>query len=168
VQFSGNNFGAVLIDWSEKDPILRLQIRRDDGEVSISERIPLSILQPGFLKIKDAPKSETPAGVLVNGKLLSAALVKELLGKEVTVRLTVAASGMSKAGDLVFLNSSANRMASDNFTIVLNKTVQGQLKGQGIPNPRAHFEGKTIDVTGTLSEFGGRPQIVPTAADKIK
>ena len=46
----GDNFGTVLIDWDRDDPLITLQIREVDGEVAISRRIPLSVLQPGTIK----------------------------------------------------------------------------------------------------------------------
>jgi len=46
----GDNFGTVLIDWNRDDPLITLQIREVDGEVAISRRIPLSVLQPGTIK----------------------------------------------------------------------------------------------------------------------
>src|SRR5437870_9653852 len=37
----GNNFGTILIDWSQDDPLIRLQIRDEGGEVTIQEKLPL-------------------------------------------------------------------------------------------------------------------------------
>jgi alkaline phosphatase D len=53
----GDNFGMILIDWSQKDPLLRLQIRDWEGEVTIQQRVPLRYLQPGALKAIP-PKAE--------------------------------------------------------------------------------------------------------------
>ena len=48
----GNNFGLITIDWSKDDPLVRLQIRDLKGEVTIQEKLPLSMLQPGAIKSK--------------------------------------------------------------------------------------------------------------------
>jgi alkaline phosphatase D len=40
------NHGAVLVDWNETDPIVRLQVRDEKGGVVLQQRFPLSRLQP--------------------------------------------------------------------------------------------------------------------------
>lgn len=39
------NFGCVLIDWEQADPVIRLQIREEKGQVVLQQRISLSQLQ---------------------------------------------------------------------------------------------------------------------------
>jgi alkaline phosphatase D len=41
----GDNFGLVTIDWNEADPLIRLQIRDVDGEVTIQQKVRLKTLQ---------------------------------------------------------------------------------------------------------------------------
>ena len=74
------------------------------GEVTIQEKLPLSLLQPGAIKSKALSSTAR-----INGKLMTADLVKELLNKEVTVEMKVVATGETKKGDLVFLNSHIDR-----------------------------------------------------------
>lgn len=159
----GNNFGLITIDWSKDDPLLRLQIRASEGEVAIQEKLPLSLLQPGAIKSK-----AVASVVRINGNVLTADLVKELLTKEVTLEMRVVATGETKKGDLVFLNSAFDRMSDDNFTVVLNKQARASLAKAGVTLPRTHFEGKSIRVVGTLSLFSGRPQIIVSDAEKIR
>jgi alkaline phosphatase D len=159
----GNNFGLITIDWSRSDPLLRLQIRDQEGEVTIQEKLPLSLLQPGSMKGKGFASV-----VRINDKLFTPDVVKEMLNKEVTLQMKVAATGQAKSGDLVFLNSAADFRSDDNFTIVLNKDAQDSLSKAGIASPRTHFEGKAIRVVGTLSMYNGRPQIIVSAAEKIQ
>ena len=159
----GNNFGLITIDWQQDDPLLRLQIRDLDGEVAIQEKVPLSMLQPGAIK------SKTASGIVrINGKVMTADVVKELLKKEVTLEMKVVATGETKKGDLVFLNSHPDRASDENFTVVLNKDVRAGLAKAGVTLPRTHIEGKSIRVVGTLSLFNGRPQIIVADADKIR
>lgn len=40
------NFGAINIDWSQPDPVLRLQIRDEKGGVVLQQRLQLSQLRP--------------------------------------------------------------------------------------------------------------------------
>ena len=119
----GNNFGFITIDWSQPDPIVRLQIRAEEGEVTIQEKLPLSLLQPGSMKSKGI------AGVVrINDKLFTPELLKEWLNKEVTLQMKVAATGQAKSGELIFLNSSADFRSEENFTVVLSKDAQESLE----------------------------------------
>ena len=159
----GNNFGLISIDWSKDDPLIRLQIRDEDGEVTIQHKLPLSLLQPGSIKSKG-----TDSIVRINDMVMTADLVKQLLKREVTLEMKVVATGEAKKSELVFLNSSVDRMSEDNFTIVLDKKAQVALRKTGITRPRIHFESKMIRVVGTLSLFSGRPQIIVSDAAKIQ
>ena len=69
---------------------------------------------------------------------------------------------------LVFLNSAADRTAEENFTVVLDKEAQEKLKKAGITSMRAHYEDKRIRVTGTLSLFRERPQIIVSDPAQIE
>lgn len=42
------NFGVVLIDWDQPDPIVRLQVRDEKGGVVLQQRVTLSSLKPSF------------------------------------------------------------------------------------------------------------------------
>ncbi|MBM3993408.1 MAG: alkaline phosphatase family protein [Planctomycetes bacterium] len=159
----GNNFGLITIDWSKADPLIRLQIRDGDGEVTIQEKLPLSLLQPGAIK------SKIVAGVVrLNGMVMTPEIVKSLLMKEVTVEMKVVATGATKKGDLIFLNADADRKSENNFIIVLNKDGQASLAKAGIPLPRTHFEGKAIRVVGLLKIYNDRPEIIVSEASKIQ
>jgi alkaline phosphatase D len=46
----GNNFGMIRIDWDKPDPVIALQILDQEGDINIQRKIPLSTLQPGFIK----------------------------------------------------------------------------------------------------------------------
>jgi alkaline phosphatase D len=149
----GNNFGVIALDWSRPDPLLALQIRDEAGDITIQEKLPISLLQPGTLKSK-------AAAVLakINGQIFTPDLVKELLNQEVTVEMEVLATGA--AGGLIFLNSALDRKSEENFTIVLDKNAQAKLKSAGIDSPRLHYERKAIRISGVLSTFRDSPQII--------
>ena len=156
----GNNFGVITIDWSRPDPLLSFQIRDEVGDITIQEIVALSVLKPGSLKTKAAA-----AAVKINGQIITADVVKELLKKEVTVDLEVHATGV--ASGLIFLNSAEDRKSADNFTVVLDQKAQAKLKEDGI-NPRSHFDGKMIRVVGVLSMFRDTPQIIVSDARQIQ
>ena len=39
------NFGTVLIDWEPADPVVRLQVREESGDVVLQQRLTLSQLR---------------------------------------------------------------------------------------------------------------------------
>lgn len=159
----GNNFGLITIDWSQSDPAIRLQIRDEDGDVTIQEKVPLSMLQPGAIKSRTIAST-----VRINGNVMTADAIKQHLNKEVTVELRVLATGETKKADLIFLNSAVDRMSDDNITIVLNKDAQASLAKAGITLPRTHYDGKALRVQGTLTLFSGRPQVIVSDAKNIE
>jgi alkaline phosphatase D len=144
----GNNFGLVRIDWDRDDPLIRLEIHDEEGDVIIRHKVPLSRLQPGKSKpIKSA------------GPDLGAEARKHV-GKEWTVEMTVQATGTSRAKTLVFLNSDADFRGDRNLTIVLDmKALEADLKTAKIANPAKHYAGKKVRVRGTVSLFNKQPQI---------
>jgi alkaline phosphatase D len=159
----GNNFGLVSIDWDKSDPVLSLQIRDEEGDVRIQQKVPFSVLQPGSLKGKGSGVVK-----LASGQALTSEEIAKSLNKKVTILMEVHATGMSAGQGLVFLNSSVDRTSEDNFTIVLDKKAQADLAKVGVKSPRIHFEGKTIRVTGTLSLFRERPQIIVSEASQVQ
>jgi alkaline phosphatase D len=46
LQYFDTNFGAILIDWDQPDPIVRLQVRDEMGDVVLQQRVSLSQLRP--------------------------------------------------------------------------------------------------------------------------
>ncbi len=157
----GDHFGLVTVDWDKEDPVVALQIRDEAGDVTLQQKLTLSVLQPGYLKEK---VSAVPR--LASGEPLTADEVKKRLDQAVTLDLTVQATGAS--GTRVFLNSAEDRRADDNFTVVLEQAALDQMKKDGIADARAHFGGKMIRVTGRLSLFRERPQIVVQEAKQIQ
>jgi alkaline phosphatase D len=149
----GNNFGMVLIDWDRPDPLLTLQIRDEQGDVTVGQKLPLSLLQPGSLKSKEAGRAR-----LATGEPLTPAEVARHLKQRCTVEMRVQATGTG--GGLIFLNSAASFRSEENFTVVLDKEAQAKLKEAGVESPRGHYQDRLIRVTGVLALFRERPQIV--------
>jgi hypothetical protein len=46
LSFFDINFGNVLIDWDQADPLVRVQVREEKGQVVLQQRISLSQLRP--------------------------------------------------------------------------------------------------------------------------
>ena len=70
----GNNFGLLVIDWERAGPLVRLQIRDEEGEVTIQQKLPLSRLQPARSRLTPARASldPEPLGMHHEGDLLTA------------------------------------------------------------------------------------------------
>jgi alkaline phosphatase D len=156
----GNNFGMIVIDWDRKEPLLSLQIRDQLGDVTIQEKLPLGVLQPGTLRTKPA------SPVKINGRLFTLESAKELLKKEVTLEMEVRATGT--AGGLIFLNSAEDHKSQENFTVVLDTKAQEKLRRDGVADPQTYYHGKTIRVVGVLSMFRETPQIIVSNPTQIQ
>ena len=157
----GHNFGFITIDWNSPDPLIRLQIRDEQGEITIQQKVLLSVLQPGLLKGKTSGLAR-----LSTGEPLTLKEAANHLDKKVAIEMLVQATGASNT--LVFLNSAPDRSSEENFTVVLDKDAQTKFAKAGINLPRTHFEGKTIRVTGVLSLFRERPQIIVSDPAQIE
>jgi alkaline phosphatase D len=148
---TGNNFGLIRIDWDRKDPRVCLQIRDEEGEITIQEKVALSTLQPGW----------------VGPNLASQALPH--LGKDHTVEMVVRAVGANRAKTLVFLNSESDYRSPRNLTVVLDmKAVGAGLKKAGITDARKHFSGKKVRVTGKVSLYQKQVQIMVKDPKQIR
>ena len=152
---AGNNFGLVRIDWDREDPLIRLEIHDEDGEVAIRQKVPLSRLQA------------TPGKVVApDGKDLAAEALKHV-GKEWTVEYTVVAVGANATKSMYYLNSEKDFRSDANFPAVLGvKSLGKELKDLG--DPQKVYLGKKVKVTGTVTLFNDRPQIVVKSLDQIK
>jgi alkaline phosphatase D len=151
----GNNFGLIHISWDAPDPLIRLEIHDEDGEVAIRYKLSLSRLQP-----RGKGKQDEPAGL--------AAEAMKRLDKEWTVEFTVQATGSARGQKLVFLNSERDFRSEKNLTIVLDMTaLKKALDAAKITDVAKHYAGKKIKVTGTVSLFNLRPQIMVKKLEQI-
>lgn len=161
----GDNFGMIMIDWDKPDPSIRLQIRNVDGEVTIQQKLDLSVLKPGILKPiavspRPDPSSVGNPGAAEKAVAISPADAAKKIGEKVTVEFKVASTGKTRDSSRVFLNSSTARDAT-NFTIVLDmKKLEAALKAAEIAAPADHYKNKTVRVSGTVATFRDAPQIV--------
>jgi DNA/RNA endonuclease YhcR with UshA esterase domain len=81
------------------------------------------------------------------------------VNQKVTVEMEVKSTGMSKQG-MIFLNSMMNYRDGKNFTVVIPKeAVEKFKKTAKTDDLRRFYGGKTVRVTGTVSEYMNRPQI---------
>jgi len=91
----------------------------------------------------------------------------KMVDKRVTVEMEVKSTGTSRQG-MVFLNSMMNRNDGKNFVIVLKKEAAEKLRKTLNAEPKDHYKGKTLQVTGTVTQYMNRPQIEVSEPDQIK
>ncbi|MFT3878904.1 MAG: alkaline phosphatase D family protein [Gemmatales bacterium] len=171
----GNNFGFITIDWYRSDPLIRLQIRDEDGEVTIQQKVLLSTIHPNRVMVSNEPSAPPPGSTTTSppvpatpektseGTINTEEAAKKI-GEKVTVEFTVRATG--GAGNRVFLNSLADFRDSKNFTVVLEKGFLD--KSKDITAPKDYFKGKKIQVTGKVDTYKDTAQIKVTDPKMLK
>lgn len=158
----GNNFGFITIDWYASDPVIRLQIRDEAGEVTIQQKVLLSTIHPGRVAtITNTVKAEPEK--TSEGTINTIEAAKKV-GEEVTVEFTVQASGGTNTR--VFLNSLADFRDERNFTVVLEKGYLS--KAKDITTPKEFFKGKKIQVTGKVETYKETAQIKVSDPKQLK
>jgi hypothetical protein len=91
------------------------------------------------------------------------------VGKTWTVEFTIRATGSSRGRKLVFLNSDRDFRGEGNLTVVLDlAALKKDLEAAMIADPAKHYAGKKIKVTGTVSLFNQRPQIMVKKLDQVQ
>ncbi len=81
------------------------------------------------------------------------------VNEKCTVVLEVKSTGATRDKSMIFLNSAANFRDAKNFTVVIDQKALEKFKKDKVEDPAAHFKGKTIRVTGTVTLFREHPQI---------
>lgn len=153
----GDNFGMILIDWEKPDPQITLQIRDVEGDVTIGQKFPLSLLKSTGQPV--AAELKRPDGVL--GPLEA----RGKLGETVTVQFLVRGGRAVSAGKRILLNSEADFRSDKNFTVLL------EINSMSGPYSKAKyntFEGKTIRATGMVKEFNKQLEIVVDDAKNLQ
>jgi alkaline phosphatase D len=141
----GDNFGFITIDWASDDPRVAVQIRDEDGDATAGFKVRLSTLK-GAGGVPVQPK--LPEGVL------SPAEAAKKVGERVTVQFVVQSVG-GKTN--LYLNSTKDFRAKENFAIVLGPKVQtGKWEKAG---PET-FVGKTVRANGIVRLNKDSPQLV--------
>lgn len=106
------------------------------------------------------------AGAHKKDKPLTPAEARKKINQNCTVEMQVRSVG--KGRGVYFLNSNNDYNTSDNLTVFINKTGVESLKRAKIEDLPAHFQDKTIRVTGFVKLYSGRPEIVVEEAKQIQ
>jgi DNA/RNA endonuclease YhcR with UshA esterase domain len=102
---------------------------------------------------EESPKPVTPAEAA------------KKVNEKVVVEFEVKSTGGNEA---CFLNSLEDYKDAKNFTIYIPEAAREKFKTAKIDDPKTHFKGKTIRVTGTVTLYREKPQIKVEDPDQIK
>lgn len=150
----GNHFGSIEIDWNVADPIIKLQLRHEDGELAVQTRIPLSELRAQATEV--AP----PSGVLTVAQTL-----QKNEGEEVQVQVTVRSGKAIKTPTRLLLNSQVDYRSERNLTLVLQETAtEGAWHGATVET----FLNRVVRVRGKITLFNGRKQVEVSKPDDVQ
>jgi eukaryotic-like serine/threonine-protein kinase len=105
---------------------------------------------------RQAPVASHPAGAPVVIRPEAAA---QYTGQRCVVEFQVQGVGKANTADRYFLNSLKDYRDRGNFTVTFTRNVIDELRAAGVADVNSYFDGKTIRVTGTITQFSGRPQI---------
>jgi hypothetical protein len=102
-------------------------------------------------------------------KPLTPAEAIKLVNKEVTVEMMVRSSknALEKRHE-IYLDSEEDFRDEKNLAIVITEDGASKFKDSGVEDPAAHFRGKTIRVTGTVTLKDERPRIEVSDPKAIK
>jgi DNA/RNA endonuclease YhcR with UshA esterase domain len=103
-----------------------------------------------------------------DGKPVTPAEAAKLVDKKCTVVMVVNSTGKARGTRFVFLNSEKDFRDKKNFTLVIEKKNLAKFKKAKIDDPAAHFKGKKVQVTGTVTLYQEKPQIKVEDPAQIK
>lgn len=148
----GNHFGIVQIEWTGANPRISLQIRGESGEVLVRHDI------RGGLLTHQEPVANAEKPVELPEGVISAAEALGKVGEQVTVQFHVKATGQTKDGKRVFLNSEAEPRNEKNFTVMLTGAILTEGKWKEV-KPET-FKGKTIRASGRVTKYKEQVEII--------
>jgi serine/threonine protein kinase len=90
----------------------------------------------------------------------------EKVNQRCTVRFVVRRAALSKSQKTLFLNSESNYRADNNFTVLVHGVDGGPAKDRN--ELLASYQGKAVQVTGLVTLYESRPQIVASELAQIK
>jgi alkaline phosphatase D len=149
----GDHFGWITVDWKQPDPQVLVQLRDVEGDALAGVKLRLSLLRR---KGSAKPTSSLPPGVL------SPEQASRRIGERVTVQFVVRSVG-GKTN--LYLNSTADFRALDNFAVVLTPSAQ---TGPWSKASAETFLNKTIRATGTVRLNRNSPQLEVTEARDLQ
>jgi DNA/RNA endonuclease YhcR with UshA esterase domain len=89
-------------------------------------------------------------------KPIAPAEAAKKVNEKVTLEMEVKSTGGKTAN---FLNSEADYKDAKNFTVFIPEEALEKFKKAKIDDPKAHYKGKTVRVTGTVTLYREKPQI---------
>lgn len=154
-------------DWSAAGPMTPSR-----GADHLTQRTALTPLAPAITNAsQDSPESppaelmsDLPPGI-IERPALNVAQAATKIGEKVTIVMEVQSTGGITNR---YLNSATDFRVADNFAIFIPQGALGSFRDVNISDPSAYFQRKTVQVTGTVTANGNKPQITVTDPAQIK
>lgn len=148
----GNHFGTIEIDWEANNPVVALQLRKEDGRIGVETEVPLSML------LAEPVPLPLPDGVLGVKEVL-----EKNVGDGVVVQFHVRSGRNLTQPKRVLLNSERSIEQLQNLTLVLQEAV---FSGENNQANLQTFLHQTIRASGKVTLYNGRKQVeILRAAD---
>ena len=103
-------------------------------------------------------RAEEPA------KAITPAEAAKKVSEKVTVEMEVKSTG---GRTNCYLNSEADYKDAKNFTVFIPEDSVAKFKAAKIEDPKVHYKGKLVRVTGTVTTVRDKPQIKVESPDQI-
>jgi len=97
-------------------------------------------------------------------KAITPAEAAKKVNEKVTVEMEVKSTGGREA---CFLNSEADYKDAKNFAVFISEAALAKFKEAKIENPKEHYKGKLVRVTGTVVLYRERPEIKVEEPEQI-
>jgi DNA/RNA endonuclease YhcR with UshA esterase domain len=126
----------------------------------------LSVVRP---PLEDSQEARAAAvAEPATATIIAAEDALEHVGDEVVVEFVVKGGRKLDDKEICFLNSNRDHRDSGTFTAVIFRTGLARYASDGIDDPAAEFQGKTIRVSGVVEERNGQAQIVVASPTQIE
>lgn len=99
-------------------------------------------------------------------ELIRPSQAAKYVNRTVTLEMEVRSTATLRRG--CYLNSEKDFRNSNNVTVLIDTDAREKFWKEDIRDPAAHFDGKTIEVTGTISLDQGKPQMKVSDPDNIR
>jgi len=97
-------------------------------------------------------------------KAITPAEAAEKVNEKVLVEMEVKSTG---GRTNCYLNSETDYKDAKNFTVFIPEEAVARFKAAKIEDPKVHYKGKVVRVTGTVSTARDKPQIKVESPDQI-
>ncbi|NBV47088.1 MAG: hypothetical protein EBR86_15995, partial [Planctomycetia bacterium] len=122
----------------------------------------------GIARAQDVAAARGAGTLVVEALPIEPEAAAAHVGKWCVVTMKVEGSRLMADVGRCYLNSRKDHRDKDNFTAVIFRQGLEKFAKADVPDPAAHFLGKTVRVTGTVELYKEKPQIKVELVDQIE